>query len=83
MTDVGQLERRSSSSRTRTRDQGLMSRFQRGNRLFTRHRGECIEELVETVSALEIVDQIPPRDSRALEDGRPAQNIWIAVNDGS
>ena len=57
-----------------------MSCLQGGNRLFARNRRKGVKKLIEAMSAFEVVDEIPQRHARTLENGRPAQNLRIAVN---
>jgi len=70
-----------SSSRTCTGAHRFVGRFEGGNSLFPRYRGERIQELVEAVVPLQVVDEISKRHPRPDEDGRPPKNLRVTVND--
>jgi len=53
----------------RTRHHRFMRRFERGNRLLSRHRWKRVQEFVEAVIAREIVDQVPGGNAGADENG--------------
>lgn len=55
--------------------------MQKGLGLLTLHRGEVVEEFLETRSVLEVLDQGPHRNARPGKDRRPAENIRIAMKD--
>src|SRR3954447_569621 len=57
-----------------------MCGFQCRYGLLARDAPEIVEELVETVIPFEVIDQVPQRRPRADENGRPAQNFRVAVN---
>jgi len=48
------------------------------HREITGHGGKVFEELIQRLSAFEIIKQRLERDSRSAEDRRAAQNIWVA-----
>jgi hypothetical protein len=47
------------------------------HRLFPRDRREGVQELVETMTAFEVVDEVAERNSRAEEHRRPTQNLRV------
>src|SRR5712692_170353 len=71
-----------SSRRTRTGGQQVSGEFESGDRLFTAHAGEVVEELVQGVPGSEVVEEVLHGDPGPTEDGGAPKNLWIAVNDG-
>jgi hypothetical protein len=53
-----------------------MSRFKRCDCLSAPHRGEVIQ----AVPSLQVIDQVAQRDTRAYEDGYPAEDLWVAMH---
>ena len=58
-----------------------MSGLEGGDRLIARNRREVVQEFVDTVSALEIVDQVAQRDSCTNENRDSAQDLRVAVHE--
>ena len=59
-----------------------MGSFERGHCLFSRDRGEGVEELVERVAAFEIVDEVSQGHTCANEYWGSTQDLWIRMHDG-
>ena len=57
--------------------QRLSSLFEDGNRHFTAHRGELIQEDFQGVAFFKVVEQILYRHSRTGEHRRAALNLWV------
>jgi hypothetical protein len=53
--------------------------FERRDRLFSRHRRERVEKLVDIMSTLEVVKEIPQRNTGAHEHGSSAQDFRVAM----
>src|SRR2546429_9617469 len=70
---------RDSSSRTRTGHQRVSRQFYCCDGLFTLDRGELVQELVQSLTAPEVVKQRLDGYTGADEDGRSAQDLWIAM----
>ena len=66
----------------RTGGQQVSGDFESGNRLFSLHGREVVQEFVEAVPGRKIIEKILHRDPRSAEDRGAPQNPWIAVNDG-
>jgi hypothetical protein len=49
--------------------------------LLAPHGWELMQELLETVTGFEIVEQRLNRDARSHEDRGAAQPLWVAVDD--
>ena len=54
--------------------------FERRYDLVASDRWECVEESIDTVAALEIVDEISERHARPRKDRRAAEDFRIAVH---
>ena len=75
-----------SSSRTRTGQNEIARQVQRSERLFLRHRGELVEEMVERLTAFQVVEERLNRHSRAAKDGRASRDsgpLWTTECDSA
>src|SRR5262245_20892256 len=70
-----------SSRRMRTLGQEVASQLERRYGLFTRHRREGAQEILETVPCLQVVDEVLDRNARSHEYRCAAHRLGIAVND--
>jgi hypothetical protein len=55
-------------------------RLEGGDGLITGHRGKRVKELLQAVSAFELVDQISERYSSSNKDRNAAKYVGVAVN---
>src|SRR5262245_28094172 len=72
---------RDSSRSMRTGDEELARQLEGCYRLLPGDGGKGIEEVLEGVAGLQVVDQVPDRDSRADEDRRASEDLGIGVHD--
>jgi hypothetical protein len=61
--------------------QQILRKFERGDDLFAAYAGEVVQKLRQGVARFEVVQQRLDRNPRADENGRPAQDIGIGMND--
>lgn len=73
---------RFSSSRTRTGQNEIARQVQRSECLFLGHRRKLIQEMVESLSAFQVVEERPNRHPRAAKNGRASGDFRVAVDDG-
>ena len=80
----------SSAARWRGSDSSISSRnaandlfreLQRRDRLFSRHRREGIEKLLERVAGFEVIEQVVHGHARPDENREASHDLRIAVND--
>src|SRR5574337_1718109 len=72
----------SSSTRTGTY-QRLDALFQRSHRLLPGHRREVVEKVVQSMSALQVVQKRFHGHTSTNEDGRPPEYLRITVHNGT
>lgn len=77
-----EIQRKFLSSSTRTGEQRVASGIQRRYRLFPRDGWKLAEEFMEGLAALQIIEEALDGHSGPHEDGRSAEDLWIAVHDG-
>src|SRR5437867_11687635 len=70
-----------SSRRIRTSSQQVSGEFEGSYRLFTAHRGEIVEELIQAVPGGKVVEEVLHGHSGSAEDWRTAQDLRVTVHD--
>jgi hypothetical protein len=58
----------------------LPADLESSDRLFSRHRRELMEKLIQRVACLQIVEQVSDRHTGPYEHGLTAHDLGIAVN---
>lgn len=71
---------RFSSRRTRTGQDAVASLLERRDGLLPPHRGELTQKLIQGVTAFEVVEERLDGHASADKDGRPAQDLGVAVH---
>ena len=56
--------------------------FESRDCLFSPHRGEVVQELIEAIAGCQVVEKVLHRHPRSHEDRRTPENLGVAVNDG-
>ena len=71
-----------SSSSTRIRDQMPLGQLERRDSKVSWNRWEVVEKPLQSVPALDVIDQRLHRDPGTDEDRRSPQNFGVGMNDG-
>jgi len=80
--DAARLRRTKHSSRD-LRQRDLRRMFKKSNRLFARHTRKVIKKYLEAVSAFDVIEKRANRHSSSDEDGIPAVNLRVKVDNRS